>query len=101
MKAIQSAWETVRECRRAYIVLNVVYYGLVVVGMIYVAFIPIRFVDVELDESLRIADALHIYAYDAYLIRCALKYNSPLVTLDKDLIRLAKQMDVSVIEVEQ
>jgi hypothetical protein len=40
MKAIRSAWETVKEFRRAYVVLNVVYYGLVIVGMIYVAFDP-------------------------------------------------------------
>jgi len=38
MKVIQSALETVKESRRAYIVLNLVYYGLVVCGMIYVAF---------------------------------------------------------------
>ena len=30
--------------------------------------IPIRLVDVELEQSLRIADTLGIYAYDAYLI---------------------------------
>ena len=30
--------------------------------------IPIRFVDVELEETLKIAAALGIYAYDAYLI---------------------------------
>jgi hypothetical protein len=28
----------------------------------------IRFVDVELEETLKIADALGIYAYDAYLL---------------------------------
>ena len=40
MKVIQSALETVKESRRAYIVLNLVYYGLVICGMIYVAFNP-------------------------------------------------------------
>ena len=38
MKVIQSALEAVKEFRRAYIVLNLVYYGLVVCGMVYVAF---------------------------------------------------------------
>ena len=33
--------------------------------------IPIRFVGVELEESLQIAHQLNIYAYDAYLLRCA------------------------------
>jgi hypothetical protein len=40
MKVIQSALEPIKEFRRAYIVLNLVYYGLVTCGMIYVAFNP-------------------------------------------------------------
>jgi len=61
--------------------------------------IPIRFVDVELEESLKIADTLGIYAYDAYLIRCALKYKSPLISLDRKLVSVAKKMKARVIEV--
>ncbi|MCG2769119.1 MAG: type II toxin-antitoxin system VapC family toxin [Chloroflexota bacterium] len=61
--------------------------------------IPVRFVDVELEETLKIADALGIYAYDAYLIRCAVKYKSPLISLDRNLINSAKQMKARVIEV--
>jgi hypothetical protein len=37
-KLIQSAWALVRENKRAYIVVNVVYYGLVVIFMIVAAF---------------------------------------------------------------
>jgi len=62
--------------------------------------IPIRFVDVELEQSLRIADTLGIYAYDAYLIRCALKYKSPLLSLDQRLANSAKRMKARVIEVK-
>ncbi len=61
--------------------------------------IPIRFLDVELEESLKIADRFGIYAYDAYLIRCALKYKSPLIALDQNLVSFAKQMNVSIMEV--
>ena len=61
--------------------------------------IPIRFADVELADSLTIAAQLGIYAYDAYLIRCALKYNASLITLDKNLTRFAQQMNVNTIEV--
>ncbi len=61
--------------------------------------IPIRFVDVELGESLKVADMLGIYAYDAYLIRCALKYKSPLISLDQELVNAAKEMKARVIEV--
>jgi len=61
--------------------------------------IPIRFAEVELDESLKIASALGIYAYDAYLVRCALKYNCPLLSLDQGLVGAARQWGVRVLEV--
>ncbi|MBC8448595.1 MAG: type II toxin-antitoxin system VapC family toxin [Chloroflexi bacterium] len=61
--------------------------------------IPIRFVDVELEESLKIADTLGIYAYDAYLIQCALKYHAPLISLDGNLISAARRMKTKVLEV--
>ena len=61
--------------------------------------ISIRFLDVELEESLKIADRFGIYAYDAYLIRCALKYKSPLISLDQNLVSFAKQMNIRVMEV--
>ncbi len=61
--------------------------------------IPIRFVDVELAECLRIVADLNIYAYDAYLVRCALKYASPLISLDSNLVQCARRLKVQVIEV--
>lgn len=61
--------------------------------------IPVRFADVELEGSLTIAAQLNLYAYDAYLIRCALKYNAPLISLDRKLVRVAQQVNAKVIEV--
>ena len=61
--------------------------------------IPIRFVDVELDESLIIANRLGLYAYDAFIVRCAIKYRSPLLTLDRGLMHAAKQLHVEMVEV--
>jgi predicted nucleic acid-binding protein len=61
--------------------------------------IPLRFVDVELSEALGLAGELNIYAYDAYLLRCAAKYRAPLLTLDKQLVQLAKQKGIGVLEV--
>ena len=63
--------------------------------------IPVRFVDVELVDSLTIADELNLYAYDAYLLRCAAKYRSPLLTLDKNLILSAKNKKIPVLEVTE
>ena len=59
--------------------------------------IPVRTVGVELLESLIIAIRLDIDAYDAYLIRCAQKYEAPLITLDQALRRLAEQEGVEVL----
>lgn len=40
MGAIKSAWRIIKEHSRAYIALNVIYYGLTACAMIFVAFIP-------------------------------------------------------------
>lgn len=61
--------------------------------------IPIRFMEVELQDTLKIADAMGVYAYDAYLIRCALRYKAPVVSLDRGLLRAARAMGADVIEV--
>ena len=61
--------------------------------------IPIRFVDVEVDRTLEIVDRFKIYAYDAYLIRCAAKYQAPLLTLDRRLMNTALDAGVNVLEI--
>lgn len=61
--------------------------------------IPLRLVEVELDESLCLAAQFGIYAYDAYLIRCAIKYGAALLSLDDGLNRWAHQAQVQTIEV--
>jgi len=61
--------------------------------------IPIRFVRVELEESLELAEKLNIYCYDAYLLRCTQKYHAPLLTLDKKLSDAAKILELKTIEV--
>lgn len=63
--------------------------------------IPVRFVEVELTESLELANELGIYAYDAYLLRCAAKYRLPLLTLDHKLIRAAKEKKIQVLEMSE
>jgi predicted nucleic acid-binding protein len=56
--------------------------------------IPIQFIEPDLVETLKIAAQFNIYAYDAYLLTVALSEKLPLLTLDKKLAHLAKQMDV-------
>ncbi|TAK11640.1 MAG: PIN domain-containing protein [Anaerolineae bacterium] len=62
--------------------------------------IPLRLVDIDLAEAVELAAELNIYAYDAYLLRCAAKYRVPLLTLDNKLARLASQLGLDVLEVQ-
>ncbi len=61
--------------------------------------IPIQFIDVNLNSTMELVNKFHIYAYDAYLIRCAQQSNTPLLTLDKKLIDVAKSAGIEVLEV--
>jgi predicted nucleic acid-binding protein len=61
--------------------------------------IPIRLVDVDLAEAIRLADRLNIYAYDAYLLCCAQRYKAPLLSLDRDLLAAAKALGLPFLEV--
>ena len=61
--------------------------------------IPIIFVDVDLHKSLELAHRLKIYAYDAFMISCALEFGCDLLTLDGGLSYAAKAAGVNVVEV--
>ena len=63
--------------------------------------IPIRFLDVDLEQALSLSSEHGIYAYDAYLIACAQAQRAPLLALDRGLIHAAKQAGVSVVEVQK
>jgi predicted nucleic acid-binding protein len=63
--------------------------------------IPVRFVEVELAESLELSNELGLYAYDAYLLCSAMKYRLPLITLDGRLIQAARHKKIQVLEVAE
>lgn len=63
--------------------------------------IPVRFIDVSLEQSLELANRLNIYGYDAYLIQCALQTNTALLTLDNGLIVAAGSAGVKCLEVSR
>ncbi|WP_412063245.1 type II toxin-antitoxin system VapC family toxin [Rubrivirga sp. IMCC45206] len=44
--------------------------------------IPIELVDIDFDRSVRLAARLGMYAYDAYVLDCALARDVPLLSLD-------------------
>lgn len=63
--------------------------------------IPIRFIDVPLEQSVELSHRLNIYAYDAYLIQCALQTNTSLITLDNSLGISAQKAGVECLEMRK
>ena len=61
--------------------------------------ISMEIVDVNLKDAIQLAGKYNIYAYDAYILQCAIENNIPLISLDKSLIDIAKQEGVQTIEV--
>jgi predicted nucleic acid-binding protein len=61
--------------------------------------IPLQLLEVDLTEALQLAEQFNIYAYDAYIIACALNEGSPLLTLDSGLKYAAKAAGLEVWEV--
>jgi len=47
--------------------------------------IPIRFVQIDLNEAMDLAHRHNLYAYDAYLFACARTGRAELISLDKAL----------------
>lgn len=62
--------------------------------------IPIRYVDVDLEEAVVLADRHKMYAYDAYVLACALDQRRLLLTLDRGLTRAALAEGVDIVEVD-
>jgi predicted nucleic acid-binding protein len=60
--------------------------------------IPLRLVQVNIENALDIAFTFNIYAYDAYYLECAQRMHFPLLTLDNKLKNVAKSMKISVWE---
>ena len=61
---------------------------------------PVMLRPVELEAALRISHQLNIYAYDAYVIQCAVESGGVILTLDGGLAAAAGRMNVPVREVE-
>ncbi|MEX2215619.1 MAG: type II toxin-antitoxin system VapC family toxin [Phycisphaeraceae bacterium] len=60
--------------------------------------IAIRFVDVDLRAAVQLAANLKIYAYDAYMLQCAIQVGAPLLTLDQPPIRHATAIGIAIKE---
>lgn len=63
--------------------------------------IPVRLLAVDIAEALRVALQFDIYAYDAYFLTLARTSACPLLTLDKQMQRVAMDMGLEVVEVRR
>ncbi len=62
--------------------------------------IEMNLLEIELTQAIELASERNIYAYDAYVLACAINENCLLLSLDSGLIRAAKSIGIEVLEVE-
>lgn len=60
--------------------------------------ISLNLIEVDLVQALELAYSFNLYAYDAYIIACALNQGCSLLSLDSGLIRAAQVAGVNVLE---
>jgi predicted nucleic acid-binding protein len=61
--------------------------------------IAVRLGDVDVEASVQLAYEQSIYAYDAYVLECARRYRTPLLSLDGPQQGVARKLDIDVMEV--
>jgi predicted nucleic acid-binding protein len=64
------------------------------------AAIPIRQTELRLEQAVELAARLDIYAYDAYVLVCAISHGAPILTLDRGLKARARELKLTVLEVD-
>jgi len=59
----------------------------------------IQYVTSDFHHAMRFAHEANLYAYDAYFLDCAARYNAPLLTLDRKLKTAAEGLGLTTWEV--
>jgi predicted nucleic acid-binding protein len=62
------------------------------------AAIPIRMAEVGLKQAVELSARWNMYAYDAYVLACAMNQRAPLLTLDGGLAQRAHELKLDVLE---
>jgi predicted nucleic acid-binding protein len=58
----------------------------------------IQYTYIIIRQSLRLALEFNINAYDAYFLQCAKQLSSPLITLDKRMKQVARDLNIGILE---
>lgn len=61
--------------------------------------IPLRYVEPDFFNALKLSKKIKMYAYDAYFLDCAVRYKAPLLTLDQKLKAAAQNINIETLEV--
>ncbi len=64
------------------------------------AAIPIRLAEIGLKQAVELSAKLNVYAYDAYVLACAINQRAPLLTLDSGLSKRARELKLDILEVK-
>ena len=70
-------------------------------GMEILDNIPLRYVDVDMAQVFSIASRMKGVAADAFFLETAIRYNAPLLTLDRSLGRAAESLGIDVVRLEE
>ncbi len=68
-------------------------------GLVIFDSIPLRYIQPDFVNALRISKQFNIYAYDAYFLDCAIRHKAPLLTLDHKLETVAQSLNIETMEV--
>jgi predicted nucleic acid-binding protein len=63
-----------------------------------IANVPVDLAEIDIRAALLLAVANGIYAYDAYFLQCAREARCPLLTLDKGMKRVARELGIDLLE---
>ena len=61
--------------------------------------IPIRYIEPDFVSALKLSKQANLYAYDAYLLDCAIRHKAPLLTLDRKLKISAQNLNIETMEI--
>ena len=62
--------------------------------------VPVRLPSLEIESSVVLAERHDVYAYDAYVIECARRYQTALLSLDRRQCEVARSEGIATLEVD-
>lgn len=62
--------------------------------------IPVRLAEIQLEKALEMATSHRIFAYDAFVLECARRYRTPLLSLDQRQLAVALIEEIEVLPIE-